>query len=122
MLAVETRAIRKDPRKYPIIAAQYDVNRETIGNIKRRETLEAFSLTNTFLARAERNLHLFDPEQKIRLLALLEERDKRRKVLETQEAVSCRSSSASGLSSSGGRTHVLMAEAFEKVAKAQSTG
>ena len=32
------RAIRKDPRKYPIIAAQYDVNRETIGNIKRRET------------------------------------------------------------------------------------
>lgn len=31
-------AIRKDPRKYPIIAAQYDVNRETVGNIKRRET------------------------------------------------------------------------------------
>ena len=42
-------------------------------------------LSEQELLKAERNLHLFDPEQKARLLVLLEERDKRRKVLEAQE-------------------------------------
>lgn len=31
-------AIRADPRPYPVIAAQYGLNRESIGNIKRRIT------------------------------------------------------------------------------------
>lgn len=34
----QVRAIRSDARKYPVIAAAYGVGRETVGNIKRRET------------------------------------------------------------------------------------
>jgi predicted phage terminase large subunit-like protein len=80
--------------------------------------LEAFSLTDADLARAERNLHLFDPEQKIRLLALLEERDKRRKVLEAQERF-LPFVERVWPEFIRGAHHVLMAEAFEKVARGE---
>ena len=34
----DVRAIRKDNRRYPVIASQYGIGRESVGNIKRRVT------------------------------------------------------------------------------------
>lgn len=76
------------------------------------------TLTDADLLKAERNLHLFDPEQKVRLLSLLEERNKRAELQNARDHF-LPFVKMMWPEFIHGAHHTLMAEAFEKVARGE---
>ena len=77
-------------------------------------------LSEADLKHAERNLHLFDPEQKARLLVLLEEREKERKLQEARDHF-LPFVKMVWPDFIPGAHHTIMADAFERVASGQCT-
>ena len=75
-------------------------------------------LSESELLKAERNLHLFDPEQKTRLLELLEERNKRAELQDARDHF-LPFVKMMWPEFIHGAHHTLMAEAFEKVARGE---
>ena len=77
-------------------------------------------LSDHDLLNAQRNLHLFDPEQKARLLALLEERDRQKKLQEARDHF-LPFVKRVWPDFIPGAHHTIMAEAFERVATGKCT-